>query len=162
MQIDYDPTQVSYQELLDVFWSSHSPVGPTFSRQYASIIFYHDREQKRLALETREREAAKKGKISTEIVPFSRFYLAEDYHQKYQLRRVQDLAQGFSAIYPHNEDFVHSTAVARINGYLGGNGTLEQLSAEIDSYGLSAQGREKLLDILSARWGAAVREACPL
>jgi peptide-methionine (S)-S-oxide reductase len=75
---------------------------------------------------------------------------------------VSDLEQWYVAIYPESQSFVDSTATARLNGYLGGNGTLEQLQAEIDSYGLSLQAKEKLLDILSARWGETVRQACPL
>jgi peptide-methionine (S)-S-oxide reductase len=65
-------------------------------------------------------------------------------------------------IYPDPSDFTDSTAAARINGYLGGHGTLEQLEAEIDSYGLSPKGKERLLDILSQRWGEAVYQTCPL
>jgi peptide-methionine (S)-S-oxide reductase len=163
VQIDYDPAQVTYEELLEVFWESHSPRSPSFSRQYAAIIFYHDEEQRQAALERKEREqAAGSGQVWTEIVPVSTFYLAEDYHQKYQLRRVRELEDEFRAIYPDPADLINSTAAARINGYLGGNGTLEQLQAEIDSYGLSLQARQELLDVMARRWGEAVYQACPL
>jgi peptide-methionine (S)-S-oxide reductase len=152
IQIDYDPTQVSYEELLDVFWSSHLPVQQPWSRQYMSIVFYHDEEQKRLAIETRDREAAKLGaEIFTEIVPASEFYLAEPYHQKYRLRQVRDLMGDLRRIYPDDGDFVASTAAARVNGYLGGHGTLETLQAELDSFGLSPAASQKLLDIVAAR-----------
>ena len=148
IQIEYDPTVVSYEELLGVFWSSHSPTARPWSRQYMSIIFYHNDEQRRLAIETRDREAAKVGgEIYTEIVPASEFTLAEAYHQKYQLRRVPDLVAEFSAIYT-DDDFVASTATARVNGYLGGNGTCEGLREEVDSLGLSAAGSEKLLKMV--------------
>ncbi len=151
IQIDYDPTQISYQELLDVFWSSHSPTARPWSSQYASIIFYHNEEQRQLAEAGREREAANRGApIFTEIIPFSKFYLAEGYHQKYRLQQVPDLLGEFRAIYPEDEDFVNSTAVARVNGYLGGNGTVTALQAEIDDLGLSAAAKDKLLDLLSA------------
>jgi len=163
VQIDYDPSQVTYQELLDVFWNGHSPRAPAFSPQYASVIFYHNEEQRRAALETRSHlEEQGGGRIWTEVVPASQFYRAEDYHQKYQLRRVKELQAWYMAIYPESQDFVDSTATARLNGYLGGHGTLDQLQAEVDGYGLSAEGKERLLDILSARWGESVREACPL
>jgi peptide-methionine (S)-S-oxide reductase len=151
IQIDYDPTQISYEELLDVFWDSHNPVQRPWSRQYMSVVFYHNDEQKRLAMETRDSEAAKiQGEIFTEIVPASEFYLAEAYHQKYRLQQVPDLMKEFSAIYPDNDDFVASTAAARVNGYLGGYGTVEALQAELSSLGLSPEGSQKLLDIVYA------------
>ena len=151
IQIDYDPTQVSYAELLDVFWNSHSPTSRPWSRQYMSIIFYHNDRQRRLATETRDREAARiDAKIFTEIVPFAGFYLAEDYHQKYRLQQVPELMQEFEAMYADANDFVDSTAAARVNGYLGGHGRFEGLQAEIDSLGLSPAGREKLMDTVRA------------
>ena len=153
IQIDYDPTQITYAELLDVFWSSHSPTSRPWSQQYASIVFYHDEEQKRLAEESRDRLAAELGRpIYTEIVPFDRFYLAEDYHQKYQLRGVKALLSEYQAIYPDLGDFVDSTAVARVNGYLGGHGTLAELEAEIDDLGLSPAAQEVLRERVEA-WG---------
>ena len=163
VQIDFDPNQISYEELLDVFWDSHNPRAPAFTPQYASIIFYHNDDQKRAALETKTHLAAQgEGRVWTEIVPVSQFYRAEDYHQKYQLRRVKELEQWYTTIYPDDQDWSDSTATARINGYLGGHGTLEQLQAEIEGYGLSPESKERLLDILSARWGESVRQACPL
>jgi peptide-methionine (S)-S-oxide reductase len=147
--VDYDPAQISYAELLEVFWSSHSPATRPYSRQYASIIFYHDEEQKRLANETRDREAERSGgKIYTEIVPYTAFYVAEDYHQKYRLRGVSELMAEFEALYPDPAGLVNSTAAARVNGYVGGNGTLNQLEAEIGQLGLSEAGRETLLEIV--------------
>ena len=150
IQIDYDPAQISYQELLDIFWHSHSPTARPWSKQYASIIFYHDEEQRRLAEASLEREAEERGKpIFTVIIPFSEFYLAEAYHQKHSLQQDPDLLREFRAIYPDDEDFVNSTAVARVNGIVGGNGTLAALQEEIESLGLSPASLEKLLRILS-------------
>jgi peptide-methionine (S)-S-oxide reductase len=161
VQIDYDPSRVSYEKLLEVFWTSHSPRSPSFSRQYADILFYHNEEQKQAALKFKAREATK-GKVYTEIIPAGPFYIAEDYHQKYYLRGQRELLQEFQAIYPDAADLTDSTAAARINGFLAGYGTLDQLEAEIDSYGLSSGGKEKLLDILSRHWGEAVYQTCPL
>jgi len=85
--VDFDPSVISYGKLLDVFWASHDPLERPWRRQYMSAIFPHDDEQKNLAIRTRSREAARRnGKIHTEILPASRFYLAEAYHQKYALR----------------------------------------------------------------------------
>jgi len=151
IQIDYDPAQISYQELLDVFWSSHSPTTRPWSRQYASLIFYHNQEQKRLAEASRDRQAAGLGSpIYTEIVPFIKFHLAETYHQKYRLQQVPALLREFRAIYPQDDEFVDSTAVARVNGYLGGYGTLAALQAGIDDLGLSPAVQQKLLELASA------------
>jgi peptide-methionine (S)-S-oxide reductase len=112
-----------------------------------SAIFFHNAEQKRLALETRDREAVKvKGTIVTEIVPFAAFYLAEAYHQKYYLQQVPELMREFSTIYPVAQDFTNSTAAARVNGYVGGYGSPEVLKTEIDSLGLSPAGNKKLLE----------------
>jgi peptide-methionine (S)-S-oxide reductase len=148
IQIDYDPTRVSYKELIDTFWDSHSPTMPPWSRQYMSAVFYHNDEQKNLAMETKEREEARiNGKIFTEIVPASEFYLAEDYHQKYYLRGVSELISELSAIYPTTQGLISSTAAARLNGYVGGYGTLETLQEELSSLGLSEAGRNKLLEI---------------
>jgi peptide-methionine (S)-S-oxide reductase len=148
IQIDYDPAQISYGELLDVFWDSHSPTARPWSQQYASTIFYHSDEQERLATESRDREEAGQGKaIYTEIVPFSKFYMAEDYHQKYRLRQAPELMEELQAIYADDGDFVNSTAAARLNGYMGGNGTTATLQSELDLLGLSADGSQRLLDV---------------
>jgi peptide-methionine (S)-S-oxide reductase len=144
IQIEYDPTQISYEELLDVFWNAHSPTSPSWSRQYASIVFYHDETQRELALETKAEQEAERGTIFTEIVPAGTFYPAEDYHQKYYLRNARDLMREFSAMYPDGDDFADSTAAARVNGYLGRYGTCEQLQEELDSLGLSSGGQDKL------------------
>jgi peptide-methionine (S)-S-oxide reductase len=152
IQIEYDPTQISYQELLDIFWSSHSPTARPWSRQYASIIFCHDEEQKRLAEASLDREVASRGKpIYTEIVPFVQFYLAETYHQKYRLQQVPALASEYRALYPQDDEFINSTATARVNGYLGGYGTLAALQAEIGDLGLSQAAQQTLLEMVSAR-----------
>ena len=112
-----------------------------------SAIFFHNEEQKRLSLETRDRKATSvKRKIFTEITPFTEFYLAEAYHQKYHLQQVPELMREFSSIYPTPQDFIHSTAAARVNGYVGGYGSPEALKREIDSLGLSPAGNKKLLE----------------
>ena len=118
------------------------------SRQYMSIIFYHDEDQKRLALESKQREEASIGSpIFTEIVPISDFYLAEDYHQKYYLRREPEFMKELSIIYPNAEDFIASTAAARLNGYAGGYGAFDNLKEARYSLGLSEAGASRLLEL---------------
>ena len=159
VQIEYDPEQISYRDLLEVFWAGYDPFVYNSTRQYMSIIFYHDDEQKQLAIETKALEEAKRQEnIWTEIVPATTFYLAEDYHQKYYLRTIPQLEGEFEAIYPEINDFVNSTAAARINGYAVGLGTQATLQEELDSYGLSSAGKTKLLELAAG----GLRSVCPV
>jgi peptide-methionine (S)-S-oxide reductase len=152
IEIDYDPNQVSYWELLELFWAGHSPTRPAFSRQYASIIFAHDEQQRRLAqMWKKEAEAQCGCRIYTQILPAPPFYLAEDYHQKYLLRQSRELMDQLALLYPDLADFVDSTAAARVNGYLGGHMTLADLRSELDDLGLSAEAQEALLEAVAAR-----------
>ena len=145
IQIDYDPTRISYAELLEIFWQSHNCTSRAYSRQYMSIIFYHDEEQRKLAEESREREEARRGvPIVTEIKPASGFTLAEDYHQRYRLQGTPYLIEEFQSMYPDG-GWVDSTAAARINGYLAGYGSQSELSTGLDSLGLSPEAGEQLL-----------------
>ena len=134
IQIDYDPTQISYEQLLEIYWDSHNPTVQPWSRQYMSIVFYHNSEQRELAMETKQRKDASSGRrVYTEIIPFSGFHLAEDYHQKYYLQQVPELMKELVAIYPNFADFIDSTAVARINGYVGGHITFQELQEQLNS-----------------------------
>lgn len=91
LQITYDPAQVSFSELLEVFWSTHDPTtlnrqGADVGTQYRSAVFYHNEEQKQLAEKYKKELDASKAfdkPIVTEISPFTKFYKAEDYHQNY-------------------------------------------------------------------------------
>jgi len=93
VRVVYDPARVSYPELLRVFWESHDPTqgmrqGNDIGSQYRSVIFYHTPEQRAEAEESRASfqkrlSDAGYGEITTEIVPASEFYFAEDYHQQY-------------------------------------------------------------------------------
>lgn len=150
IQIEYNPAVISYAELLNVFWESHSPFYKGTARQYMSIVFYHNAEQRALAVKTKdERETTLGRNIYTEIRPYSRFYMAEDYHQKYYLRREQQILNDYRAIYPDIEDFVSSTAVTRVNGYIGGYGDLSTLERELNQLGLSEAGKNRLMEIAS-------------
>lgn len=91
VQVEYDPSRVTYDQLLDLFWQLHDPTtpnrqGPDIGTQYRSAIFYHTPEQKSAAEASKER-LRKSGRyqrpIVTEIAPAAEFYRAEEYHQQY-------------------------------------------------------------------------------
>jgi peptide-methionine (S)-S-oxide reductase len=89
--ITYDPKQISYAKLLDIFWSCHDPTtpnrqGPDIGSNYRSVIFYHDAEQEQIAKASMKEVDAShvfKAPISTEIIPAAPFYKAEEYHQHF-------------------------------------------------------------------------------
>ncbi|UCE35882.1 MAG: peptide-methionine (S)-S-oxide reductase MsrA [Thermoplasmata archaeon] len=91
VQVEFDPKVISYEELLKVFWDIHDPTqlnrqGPDFGTQYRSVIFYHNEEQNKLAIASKEQlqQSGKyEGEIVTEITPATVFYRAEEYHQRY-------------------------------------------------------------------------------
>lgn len=91
IQLTYDPKIISYKHLLDIFWAMHDPTtlnrqGADVGAQYRSSIFYHSPEQKKEAEESKaemEKSDNLSGSIVTEIVPFTKFYKAEEYHQNY-------------------------------------------------------------------------------
>ena len=101
VRVEYDPEQVSYEELLELFWRTHDPTtlnrqGPDVGTQYRSAIFHHTAEQEAAARTSREEVQASgsaRGEIVTEITPAPVFYLAEDYHQKFFAKRRQAFAR---------------------------------------------------------------------
>jgi methionine-S-sulfoxide reductase len=152
LQVDYDPSKISYAQLLELFWEEHDPTSRSWSPQYKAVVFAHDEEQQRLAEESRARIAKKLGKtVHTEVLPYGRFYAAEDYHQKYYLRGHRQILRQFQQYYPQAADLMNSTAAARVNGYIGGHGTAAAYKADIDRLGLSAAAREELEELVRMR-----------
>jgi peptide methionine sulfoxide reductase msrA/msrB len=97
VEIEFDPSKISYEQLLDVFWKIHDPTtldrqGPDVGSQYRSAIFFHDKQQKAAAIASKERLEKSRmyqGRIVTQIVPATEFYVAEDYHQQYLKKRAR-------------------------------------------------------------------------
>jgi peptide-methionine (S)-S-oxide reductase len=141
VEIDYDPSVISYRDLLALFFASHTPTYPPYSVQYRSAVFYRGEAEREAADEAIARASATVGRVHTAVEPFSGFHSAEDYHQKYTLRRYVDLAGEFRRLLPSECDFVDSTAVARANGWLSGCATTEQLDRELPLTGLSEKAQ---------------------
>ncbi len=93
IHLEYDPSVVSYEDLLMIFWNNHNPTtinqqGPDIGEQYRSVVFFHNQEQEAIANKLKEKlqdEALKKfnKKIITQIVSAKKFFRAEEYHQQY-------------------------------------------------------------------------------
>jgi peptide-methionine (S)-S-oxide reductase len=97
VEVEFDPSQINYNQLLDVFWSNHNPTtlnrqGPDVGKQYRSVIFYHSPGQK-AAAESLKDELEKSRRfnrsIVTQIEPAPKFWRAEEYHQRYLEKRGQ-------------------------------------------------------------------------
>jgi len=138
-QLDFDPTQLSYGELLDQIWANRRG-GRSWSRQYMEAVFCADARQ--------ESEARARG-IRAPIITGARFYLAEDYHQKYYLRHDRRLITELADYTPR--EFVESTVAARLNGYVAGQGKLAQLHDELPALGLSAAAATHLERLVASR-----------
>lgn len=152
LQVDFDPDVIDYETLLVGFWTQHDPTAPVWSRQYASAIWTTDEAQDAAARASRDRlERTLDRPALTEIRRLDRFYAAEPHHQKYRLRSDGLLFAEFRAMLPDDDALRDSTAAARVNGFVGGDGALADLVAEIDSYGLSAGACERLLGMVEAR-----------
>ncbi|XP_032309791.1 peptide methionine sulfoxide reductase isoform X5 [Drosophila ananassae] len=142
LEIDYDPSVISFKELLDLFWNNHEyGLTTPIKRQYASLILFHDDEQRQVAeaskLEEQERRAPEI--ITTEIAPKNNFFAAEAYHQKYRLQGHKDLASSLNL----NPQLLQTSYVAtKLNGYLAGVGGIEQFKSEVETFGLTPTQRQ--------------------
>ena len=93
VEVTYDPEQISYEQLLDVFWAKHDPTqlnrqGYDVGTQYRSAVFFHGPEQQALALRSKAQvQARTPARVVTDILPAPEFYEAEDYHQQYLEKR---------------------------------------------------------------------------
>ena len=161
VEIEFDPSRITFEELVELFWEEQDPTRRSFSTQYRNALFWYTPEQERIAKASRERLEARLGKpVGTSLEPAGTFTPAEDYHQKHALRGNPALMEEFLAMYPGGQgNFAASTAAARVNGYLGGWGSALQLAGEIDGFGLSAAGR-RLLERIAGN--LPLEKACPL
>lgn len=162
VRVEFDPTVVSYKQLLDVFWASHDPEYNPYIRQYRNAIFTLTEKQRQEAeLSLNEMKEVARNTVFTVVEPAGNFYASEDYHQKYLLRKATGIFQELQAIYPDSQLLIASTAATRINGYLGCNGKVEVLEKELPQFGLSQQMQELLVEHVSTNCDKFSGLTCP-
>jgi peptide-methionine (S)-S-oxide reductase len=138
-QVDYDPSKLGYDELLCEIWANRRG-RRAHSRQYMEAVFCTDAAQEALA---RARG------ITAPIITGARFYLAEDYHQKYHLRRDK-LLMAELAGYTQRQ-LIDSTVAARLNGYVAGRGSPARLAEDLPRLGLSPAANAHLEKVVAER-----------
>lgn len=142
VHIQFDPSVISYAQLLRTFWENHDHSTP-IKKQYKSGIFYNDEAQKAEATaslkEVEEKEGKDHAKVQTVIEPATLFYIAELYHQKYFLQCNSKLFAELQkqGVYHRIEDITSDRMSASLNGILGGHGNMSALIAEVDTWPIS-------------------------
>jgi hypothetical protein len=153
LQVEFDPKVISYESLLDLFWRSHNAFRKGWSTQYQSVLWTHGKAQ---AVTARKSAAAwakakKSGDVKTPIRPATRFWIAEDYHQKYYLRGRAKLLQALVGEKATDAQIRESTLAARANGWIIGHGKPAEIAQEAKALGLDAKTRELLNKALDRR-----------
>lgn len=155
VEIDFDPETITFEQILDVFWNNHNPmnINDYKGRQYRSLVFYRGDKQKEAIQRVKERQEYEKGKLETEIQPYSRFYKAEDRHQKYYLKRYPNAIEKLRTLYPSDDDLFNSTLAARLNGLAKGYTNMERVHNEILQWRISPSNQTMMIDLLKQiRW----------
>ncbi|KAL0491363.1 peptide methionine sulfoxide reductase [Acrasis kona] len=143
IQVDYDPEKTTYKELVQVFYDEHSP--SRSSKQYQSAIFYHDDDQKEIALQGKEDFEKRVGSTAVLIQRIGDFYLAEDYHQKFYLRQNSDVLKELNL---DNEALINSPIATRFNCYVSGRGDYEEAKKDVANLNLSEGVSKRILNRL--------------
>ncbi|MCM3758605.1 peptide-methionine (S)-S-oxide reductase MsrA [Sporosarcina aquimarina] len=155
VEVDFDPTGVSYETLLRVFWNNHYPNRDAYKgRQYLSILRYRSEEQHRdIERIKKEMETVLGEAIETEIAPFESFTLAETRHQKYYLKRYPKAFEQIKDLFPIPEMLDDSAFAARLNGFVKGFGTRQELIKEITRWPITSNAQRVLSSTLQTmKW----------
>ncbi len=144
VQVDFDPEELSYQALLNHFWSLHNPCSNNGSRLYARLIMTHTPGQERIARASLAQQEKRRGRKVTTLIEPVRFSLAQDSDQKYHLRNSREAFREVSRHYPNFRQVIDSRAAARLNGFLAGRGSARQRQRELPLLGVS----KRILDSL--------------
>ncbi len=152
IEIDFDPTLICFEQIMEVFWENHHPSRRRGygGRQYMSLLLYHNEIQKNEALQIKRKWEKIRGEvIPTEIKSYTQFFLAEEKHQKYYLKRYKTAYEAVRELFTTHDQFVQSTLIARLNGFVREFGTLSDLKSEIETWGLSKSDQIRILETLN-------------
>lgn len=136
LQVEFDSGLVSFEEIIREFWWNHYPNRDAYKgRQYISLLFWHNEEQREVIDRLKaERERDLGEPVETEIRPFESFTEAEARHQKYYLKRYPNVLQQLSGLFPDDASIARSTFAARLNGFVKGYGSRNQLQEELETW----------------------------
>jgi len=144
VDVFFDPDITSYEALLSYYFS-HLGQKTATSRQYRSVIMCHNSDQLALAKSLLQEKHLGKCEVSCE--PFKNFYIAEKKHQKNALKRHPGLFKCLA----WEEDLTHSFVATRLNGYIGGNGSMAKFNKEWENLGLSKKIVEYVRKVIIKR-----------
>lgn len=146
LQVDFDPQQISFEDVINLVWKSHNPISAPRRSQYKSAIWFADELQLQIIESTMKPLEERFGqKLTTEVLPLEAFYNAEDYHQKYSLQHHDSVMKLFRQVYPQFGDFNDSTAAARLNGFSAGYGQKSLFETEKSLYGFDMEMLERVV-----------------
>lgn len=151
IQIEFDPSIISYTEVLKEFWQNHYPNRDNYKgRQYISLLHYHTEQQHEIIAKVKKEMEARLGEeIETEISPFIDFTIAESRHQKYYLKRYPKALEQLAELYPDQELLTDSTFAARLNGFVKGYGTKKGITEELAQWSIGKAEKLFLIDLFS-------------
>ncbi|BBH22971.1 methionine-S-sulfoxide reductase [Paenibacillus baekrokdamisoli] len=156
VQIDFDPEIITFETILDMFWNNHNPmnINDYKGRQYRSLLLYCDGNQQEVIQQVLgKRKELGKGEPETEIAPYTGFYLAEDRHQKYYLKRYPHAMERFSTLYASQDERILATLAARLNGLAKGYTNLAHIINEIQQWPTSSSNRNRMIELIKQiRW----------
>lgn len=155
VEVDFDPRILSYDDVLRHFWRNHYPNRDEYmGRQYLSLLRYRGDEQKKTVDRVKSEMEAELGiTIETDIAPFTAFTLAEEYHQKYYLKRYPKAFEQLRGLMSDPSMLTDSTFAARLNGFVKGCGEKERLLDEISGWPISEGAQDVLKEKLqSMKW----------
>ncbi|KAE9421353.1 hypothetical protein Angca_007309 [Angiostrongylus cantonensis] len=145
-EVQFDPTMISYGQVLEFFWSHHNPEQRR-KKQYQSAILYETDEEKKIAENSYQWAKSKYGDIETYVVKLDKFYQAEDYHQKYWLRNQRDI---FDELKLNDSQVVNSILATKINAYCAGYTDFSELEELKKDHGLSDSLVDRIKKFASA------------